>query len=62
LRQINARRRVSPESWTGACGLPAGCAQAAREEYQSMLDVLLLVIGIGFFLAAVAYASACDRL
>jgi hypothetical protein len=27
-----------------------------------MLDVYMLVIGIGFFAAAVAYASACDRL
>jgi len=27
-----------------------------------MLDVFMLVIGIGFFAAAVAYAFACDRL
>ena len=27
-----------------------------------LLDVFMLVIGIGFFALAVAYASACDRL
>jgi len=27
-----------------------------------MVDVFMLVIGIGFFAAAVAYAFACDRL
>jgi len=27
-----------------------------------MLDVFMLVIGIGFFALAVAYAFACDRL
>jgi hypothetical protein len=29
---------------------------------KSMLDVLMLVLGIGFFALSVAYALACDRL
>jgi hypothetical protein len=32
------------------------------KESQPVLDVFMLLIGIGFFAAAVAYASACDRL
>jgi hypothetical protein len=39
-----------------------GCSLAKTEECQPMLDVFMLVIGIGFFAAAVAYASACERL
>jgi hypothetical protein len=39
-----------------------GCSPARTKEFQPMVDVLMLVIGIGFFAAAVAYASACDRL
>jgi len=27
-----------------------------------MLDLLMLLIGLGFFAAAVAYGYACDRL
>jgi len=27
-----------------------------------MMDAVLVVAGIGFFLAAIAYAVACDRL
>jgi hypothetical protein len=50
--------RISGESLRSA----GGCAQAVREECQPMLDVFMLVLGIGFFAAAVAYASACDRL
>jgi hypothetical protein len=35
---------------------------ARTKESQPMLDIFMLVIGIGFFVAAVAYASACERL
>jgi len=27
-----------------------------------MLDVILIALGLGFFIASVAYAYACDRL
>jgi hypothetical protein len=33
-----------------------------KKESRPMLDVFMLVIGIGFFALAVAYAFACDRL
>jgi hypothetical protein len=44
-------------------GQPAGGYSPAKvEESQAMLDVFMLVIGIGFFALAVGYALACDRL
>jgi hypothetical protein len=33
----------------------------ALQEY-SMLDILLLAIGLGFFVLSIAYTYACDRL
>jgi hypothetical protein len=33
---------------------------AARE--QPMLDVFMLALGLGLFMAAVSYAYACERL
>jgi hypothetical protein len=39
-----------------------GCSPIRTKECQPMLDVFMLVIGMGFFAAAVAYAFACDRL
>ena len=35
---------------------------AKTEESHPMLDVFMLVLGIGFFALSVAYALACDRL
>ena len=31
-------------------------------ESRSMLDIVMLAIGLGFFALSVAYAYACDRL
>jgi hypothetical protein len=33
-----------------------------RRRSQPMLDVFMLVLGIGFFALSVAYALACERL
>jgi hypothetical protein len=33
-----------------------------NSEELSMLDLILLALGLSFFVAAVAYAYACDRL
>jgi hypothetical protein len=33
-----------------------------REKEHPMLDVVMLALGLGFFLVAVAYAHACERL
>jgi hypothetical protein len=46
----------------GAYSQPAGAAPARTEESQTMLDVFMLVSGIGFFALAVGYAVACERL
>jgi hypothetical protein len=33
-----------------------------RDKVHLMLDVVLLALGLGFFLLAVGYAHACERL
>jgi hypothetical protein len=33
-----------------------------RDKEHLMLDVVMLVLGLGFFLVAVGYAHACQRL
>jgi hypothetical protein len=53
---------VMPGIRAGAPRLPAGARLARTEESHPMLDVFMLVIGIGFFALAVGYASVCDRL
>jgi len=33
-----------------------------RQKEHRMLDVILIALGLGFFVASIAYAYACDRL
>jgi hypothetical protein len=33
-----------------------------RDQENSMLDIVMLVLGLGFFAAAVGYTYACERL
>jgi hypothetical protein len=33
-----------------------------RDKEQLMLDVFMVALGLGFFVAAVSYAYACERL
>ena len=40
----------------------ARCWSASLEGEQVMLDVILIVAGVGCFAVAIAYAYACDRL
>ena len=40
---------------------PAGVARRARKE-DSMLDIIMLAIGLGFFALSIGYAFACERL
>jgi hypothetical protein len=42
-------------------GDTGGCSPETKES-RPMLDVFMLVLGIGFFALSVAYALACDRL
>jgi hypothetical protein len=40
----------------------AGGSRDGRPRSFSMLDLILLAIGLGFFVLSVGYAYACDRL
>jgi hypothetical protein len=33
-----------------------------RQKEHRMLDVILIALGLGFFVASIAYTYACDRL
>jgi hypothetical protein len=47
-------------------GLRRRCADSAepraRRQEQTMLDTILIVVGLGFFALSIAYAFGCDRL
>lgn len=43
-------------------GQPTRGLNARTDKEQSMLDVILLVVGLGFFALSIAYAFACDWL
>jgi hypothetical protein len=62
VSRTSATDDTGSDGRNGPCILPAVGAPAKTEESQPMLDVVMLVIGIGFFAAAVAYAFACERL
>jgi hypothetical protein len=38
------------------------CAMNERDQENSMLDIAMLALGLGFFAAAVGYTYACERL
>ena len=40
----------------------AADAAFARRQEHSMLDIIMLAIGLGFFALSVGYVYACDRL
>ena len=42
------------------CGVPAATNFAKR--VLEMTDLLMLAMGLGFFVIALAYVTACDRL
>jgi hypothetical protein len=52
-------RRMAPLHPAGE-GQWSGPADTAQE--QLMLDVFMVALGLGFFVAAVGYAYACERL
>jgi hypothetical protein len=52
-------RRMAPLDGAGE-GQWSGPADTAQE--QLMLDVFMVALGLGFFVAAVGYAYACERL
>jgi hypothetical protein len=36
--------------------------ETRREKEHLMLDILMLALGLGFFVAGIGYAYACERL
>jgi hypothetical protein len=65
MRQVAPHRRpsdterLSPSPVKGCLVYLAG---DAPKEGSSMLDIILLAIGLGFFALSVGYTIACDRL
>jgi hypothetical protein len=53
-------RRMAPVHPAGE-GHRSGPADDTAQE-QLMLDVFMVALGLGFFVAAVSYAYACERL
>jgi hypothetical protein len=39
-----------------------GCATKQRDKEHSMMDILMLALGLAFFVAAIGYTYACERL
>jgi hypothetical protein len=54
--QLNSTSPLQPER-----GPSFGPADHTAQEHL-MLDVVMLVLGLGFFVAAVGYTYACERL
>ena len=42
--------------------LPVSCIWALKMRGLIMLDLVMLVMGVGFFAIALAYVTACDNL
>ena len=56
-------RRSEHARWSSRLRLPIECRPRRKQrKEQSMLDVILLAIGLGFFAVSVAYAFGCERL
>jgi hypothetical protein len=43
-------------------GIPHGRSRKYRRKEHLMLDVVMLVLGLGFFALSIGYAYACERL
>jgi hypothetical protein len=52
----------APETESRKAQPAGGSRPASTKEFQPMLDVLMLILGIGFFALSVTYALACERL
>jgi hypothetical protein len=54
-------RRVALQHLIGA-RRPLACPAHYRAQEHLMLDVVMLALGLGFFVLAVGYTYACERL
>jgi len=41
---------------------PPSRRESGRDQRLKMTDIVMLAIGLGFFVIALAYVAACDRL
>jgi hypothetical protein len=55
-----ARSRFDPSQSTFRNALTV--ARNERDKEHSMLDVVMLALGLGFFVVGIGYAYACERL
>ena len=46
----------------GMCAMNERATMSERDQENSMLDIAMLALGLGFFAAAVGYTYACERL
>jgi hypothetical protein len=58
---LQLRSRVDPTQSAFPATRTSGARKQASKEYL-MLDVLMLALGLGFFVLAVGYTYACERL
>jgi len=60
---LHLRSRVDPAQSAFPATRKRGAKKQARQDKEHlMLDVLMLALGLGFFVLAVGYTYACERL
>jgi hypothetical protein len=52
---------MAPDRASGARAVCSVSPQSLHQEH-SMLDVVMLALGLGFFILTLGYAYACERL
>ena len=62
IGQAGFAPRLIPRSWLTHRPLQMFCACTLRNRSTTMLDILMLALGFGFFAVAIGYAYVCERL
>jgi hypothetical protein len=52
---------MAPDRASGARAICSALLRSLHQEH-SMLDVVMLALGLGFFILTLGYAYACERL
>jgi hypothetical protein len=58
-RKPTPQSAIDRDKRTEGLGRPS---QIIPHQERAMLDILMLVLGLGFFAASIGYAYACERL
>jgi hypothetical protein len=58
--RLVGQSRIDP--WPSAFSVERNGHAGKRDRENSMLDIVMLVLGLGFFAVAVGYTYACERL